>query len=164
MKKVLLLFFFLLSLPACAMQLQGGVYYDVNSARDYVFEEIPKFQYSGYLNFERNSEIEKIVYSHNTNGEIIAITVLYRKEMNKAYVYGTDKKLIYVDIYDKNVNLYPHRGYRYDLKGNLILTSLSVSENEHFRFDPDGNLIAHSINNVIYDEKGRVIGSGSVRK
>ena len=73
-------------------------------------------------------------------------------EMAKRYGF------IYVEKYDRPVNEYPHRGYRYDLSGNLVLTSLTVSKNEMFRFEPDGTLVVHSINGVIYDEQGNVIG------
>ena len=58
----------------------------------------------------------------------------------------------------RSVSQSRYRGYRYDLNGTLILTSLTVSKKELFRFTPEGQLLVHSINGIIYDENGRVIG------
>ena len=141
--------------------LEGGVKYDTQSAREYVFSEIPQFKLQAdtpYF-FKRGANVEKVIYTYDNFNKIIGITVQYKNELNKAYIYDSDKNLIYIDIYDKNTNVYPHRGYRYNMQGKLILTSLSVNRDEHFRFDYHGNLIAHSINNVIYDEKGNKLGT-----
>ncbi len=163
MKKFFVFFIFIflvLSLPVRAEKIiTGGVSYNVDEAREYVFDDVQPFKIDTKYVFERSDNVERIVYSYDNNHKIIAATVLYKSEMNKAYIYDENKKLIYVDIYDKNVNLFPHRGYRYNLKGKLVLTSLSVSKDEHFRFDAYGNLLAHSINGTIYDENGNVIGT-----
>lgn len=152
--------FFVLSQQAYAEKLiTGGVTYNVDEAREYVFDDVQPFKINTKYAFERSDNVERIVYSYDNNHKIIAATVLYKTEMSKAYIYDANKKLIYVDIYDKNVNIFPHRGYRYNLNGKLILTSLSVSKDEHFRFDSYGNLLAHSINGIIYDENGNVIGT-----
>ena len=90
---------------------------------------------------------------------VIGITVQYINEPDKAYIYGPDKTLIYMDKYDKPVSVFPHRGYRYTIDGKLNLTSLSVSPNEHYRFSPSGSLIAHSVDGIIYDENGSQIGT-----
>lgn len=162
MKKFVCFLLFLLTItPALAVEIQGGVSFDVNSAREYVQEgqpdgvDIP----DAYYQFQANNT-EKVVYSRNNEGQVIGITVQYINEPAKAYIYNPNRKLIYVDKYDKPTNVYPHRGYRYDLTGKLILTSLTVSKNEMFRFSPNGKLIAHSINGIIYDENGNIIGRG----
>lgn len=144
-----------------ALELQGGVAFTVDSARDYLEEGQPGWvDFSDkYYKFHADNT-EKVVYSYNNSGDTIGITVQYINEPQKAYIYNKKGNLIYVDKYDKSVNIYPHRGYRYDLSGNLILSSLTVSKDEMFRFSPDGKLIAHSINNVIYDENGNIIGHG----
>lgn len=144
-----------------AMEIQGGVSFNVNSAREYVQAGQPDGVTipDNYYQFQANN-VDKVVYSKNNEGDIIGITVRYMNEPTKAYIYNRNKNLIYVDKYDKPTDIYPHRGYRYDLDGNLILTSLTVSKNEMFRFSADGHLIAHSINGIIYDEKGNIIGSG----
>lgn len=163
MKRIIYLLILFLTLTnfAVATELQvGGVSFDVNSAREYVQEgQRDNVEISGPSKFEPN-KIEKFVYSYNNNNEVVGITVQYANEPDKAYIYDKNKNLIYVEKYDKPINIYPHRGYRYKLDGKLDLTSLSVSKDEHFRFSPNGRLIAHSINGTIYDESGNVIGSG----
>lgn len=161
MKKIILtILCLLISNISLAVTLDGGVKYTTQSAREYVFSAIPQFKLDANTPyyFKRGNNIERLIYSYDNFNNIIGITVLYKNELNKTYIYDKDKNLIYIDIYDKNTNIYPHRGYRYNLQGKLILTSLSVSKNEHFRFDYQGNLIAHSVNDIIYDENGRQIG------
>lgn len=156
----LLVSFLIFNCCACALELQGGVKYNVDSAREYVREgQKDTTQISGPFVF-RAENTDKVIYSYNNSGMVIGITVRYINEPTVGYIYGRDKTLIYVDKYDKPTDIYPHRGYRYNIDGELVLTSLSVSENEHFRFTPEGALLAHSINGVIYDENGQVIGKG----
>ena len=161
MKKILLLLFtiyYLLFTPSYSMQLEGGVKYNVDSAREYVQErQLNNIQVTGPFTLQAGN-VERVVYSKNPLGEIIAMTVLYKGTPDKTYIYDKNKKLIYTENYDKPVNIYPHRGYRYDLDGKLVLTSLTVSKDEMFRFTPDGKLLAYSINGIIYDEKGNIIG------
>lgn len=143
-----------------AKPLEGGVSYDVNSARGYVHEaQVDNIEVTGPTTFS-GSNTEKVVYSYNNAGNVIGITVQYINEPTKAYIYDKNGNLIYVDQYDRPVNIYPHRGYRYNLQGKLILTSLTVSKDELFRFSPDGKLLVHSIKGIIYDENGKVIGRG----
>lgn len=163
MKKIFYTFFMFCAfiLPTYAMMIDGGVTFNVDSARDYVFEGKP---YGVEINapyiFKKDKTVERAIYSYNNNNEIIGITVLYKTEPDKTYIYNRDNCLIYVEKYDKPVNQYPHRGYRYDLQNNLVLTSLTVSKDEMFRFEPNGRLVVHSVNGVIYDENGNVIGHG----
>lgn len=154
---------FALPLASCAqaLELQGGVKYSVDSARDYIQEGLPDNVNIPEKYYQLQSDnVEKTVYSYNNSHEIIGITVAYINEPAKAYIYNKNGTLIYMDKYDKPVNVYPHRGYRYDLNGKLILTSLTVSKNELFRFSPNGSLLVHSVNGIIYDKNGNVIGSG----
>lgn len=164
MKKFILFLLILFLSASCksqALELQGGVAFTVDSARDYLEQGQPNgVNFSDkYYKLQANNT-GKVVYSYNNAGDVIGITVQYTNEPNMAYIYDKDKNLIYIDKYDKPVNIYPHRGYRYNLEGKRILSSLTVSKNEMFRFDPEGNLIAHSVNNIIYDENGNVIGHG----
>ncbi len=162
MKKIIYVLFLLICLGGhvFAMQLEGGVRYNVDSAREYVQEgQIDNITVSGHAAFDENdSNIAKKVYSYNNSGEVVGVTVLYKDEPNAAYIF-VNGRLKYVDKYDRNVDLYPHRGYRYNLAGELVLTSLTVSKAELFRFTPSGELLIHSINGVMYDENGNVAGT-----
>lgn len=161
MKKIiyLILFSVLFMNTVFALEIQGGVKYDVKSAREYLQEGEPdNVNISGPSHFSQNDETGKAVYSYDNEGNIIGITVQCKNDPTKSYIYGKDYALKYINQYDKPTTIYPHRGYRYDLNGKLILSSLIVSKDEQFRFDRDGNLIAHSIKNIIYDENGNVIG------
>lgn len=143
-----------------AMELQGGVKYTVDSAREYIQQGLPDGMEIPDKYYQVQADnVEKMVTSYNNSGEVVGVTVQYINEPTKAYIYKKGK-LAYVETYDKPVKIYPHRGYRYDLDGKLILTSLTVSKNELFRFSPSGTLLAHSVNGIIYDENGNVIGSG----
>lgn len=163
MKKIIsLIVLFLVSLNMVfAVELTGGVSFTVDSARDYLKQGQPVgINFSEKYNRFSPENTQKVVYSYNNSGEVIGVTVQDPNDPTKAYIYDKNRILIYVDKYDKPVYIYPHRGYRYDLDGNLILSSLTVSKNEMFRFDPNGKLIAHSVNGIIYDENGNVIGHG----
>lgn len=152
---------FLVVMPVFAETIQGGIFYTVDSAREYIQEGLPEdVNIPGEYYFLQSGKTQRVVYSRNNSGIVIGITVQYKSEPDRAYIYDSKSRLIYIDTYDKSVDIYPHRGYRYNLDGKLILTSLTVSKNEMFRFDSDGNLIVHSIDGVIYDENGKIIGSG----
>ena len=159
----ILISLFIFANSTFAIELQGGVAFDVNSARDYVqdgqADNLDNINASGseYFNDDENA-IERKVYSYNNNNEVIGITIQYKNEPDKSYIYGKNNNLIYIEKYDRRVSVYPHRGYRYNLDGKLLLTSLTVSKNEMFRFTPEGQLLAHSINGIIYDESGNAIG------
>jgi len=163
MKKLYLLLMLFIVFASCvgATELKGGVSFNTDSAREYLQDgQTDSVDISGPYSFQNSSNVQKMVYSYNNEGVVIGITVQYKNESDKAYIYGKNNNLMYVDKYDKSVNIYPHRGYRYNLDGKLILSSLTVSKKEQFRFSPDGKLIAHSINGVIYDENGKIIGTG----
>lgn len=164
MRKIFYTIFILIafSASAYAVQLEGGVKYNVDSAREYVQQnQVNNIAIQGHATFDENdSNIAKKVYSYNNSGDVVGVTVQYKNESNAAYIY-VNGKLKYVDKYDRNVDLYPHRGYRYNLAGELVLTSLTVSKSELFRFTPSGELLVHSINGVMYDESGNEIGTAS---
>lgn len=162
MRKIICILFLLICFggQTFAMQLEGGVKYNVDSAREYVqAQQVNNITIQGHATYDENdSNIAKKVYSYNNSGGVVGVTVLYKNEPNAAYIFVNDK-LKYVDKYDKDVNIYPHRGYRYNLAGELVLTSLTVSKTELFRFTPSGKLLVHSINGVMYDENGNEIGT-----
>lgn len=165
MKKMILLITTLLVFSGAvySQELQGGVKFNVDSARNYVQQaQTDRIKVSGPTYFlKTDKSFGKIVYSYNNSGDVIGVTVQSRENPLMAYIYGSSNNLKYVDKYDRDINLFPHRGYRYNLDGRLILTSLTVSKYEQFRFSPGGKLLAHSIRGVIYDESGNQIGSAS---
>lgn len=156
----ILMFLLILTNYSFADEVQtGGVSFDVGSARDYLQKGQPdSIDIARLGDFSQDSSVQKVIYTYNNNHKVIGITVLYKGEPDMDYIYNKDNILIYVDKYDKPTNIYPHRGYRYDVNGKLILKSLVVSPNEQFRFAPGGKLIAHSKNGTIYDENGNIIG------
>lgn len=155
---ILILLFTTDSSSVYADVLEGGVKYDVAAARAYLKDgQVDSISVTGPFEIQEDN-IERIVRSYNNSGELIGTTVQYIKDSKRAYIYGRNNRLIYMEKYDKPTNIYPHRGYRYDLNGNLNLSSLSVSKTEHFRFSPDGKLIAHDVNGITYDENNNVIG------
>lgn len=167
MRKLIYLLITLLVLNnlAIATEIKGGVSFNVNSAREYLQNGEPdNVEILAPLHFTQGDANGKVVYSYNNNGDVTGITVQYKNEPTKAYIYGKDYNLKYINQYDKSTDIYPHRGYRYDLNGKLVLSSLIVSKNEQFRFDPNGNLIAHSVKNIIYDENGNIIGKSQPEK
>lgn len=164
MRKIFYLSFIVFAiciLPVFADGLSGGVTYNVKTARQYVqssqVNEIAPIK--KHLTFVNDDNILKMTYSYQDVNHMIARTVVYKGETQSAYIYdGTTNQLKYIDKYDKDVNTYPHRGYRYNLEGKLILTCLTINNNEQYRFSPDGKLLAHSANGIIYDENGKIIG------
>lgn len=161
MKKIiyLVMTFLILSHSVFSMEIQGGVKYDVDSAREYLQEgQSNNAEITGHYKFEAKNT-EKVVYSYNNAGDIVGITVQYINEPTKGYIYDKRGNLIFMDKYDRSVNLYPHRGYRYKMDGSIDLATLTVSSKEQFRFTPDGRLLAHALNGIIYDENKNIIGS-----
>jgi len=161
MKKItyFLICFLILSHSVFAIELQGGVKYTVDSARDYLQDgQTDNIEITGPYRLDADNA-QKVVYSYNNSGDVVGITVQYLNEPTKAYIYDKRGNLIYMDKYDKSVDIYPHRGYRYKMDGSIDLATLTVSKKEQFRFSPKGQLIAHSISGIIYDENGNVIGS-----
>lgn len=161
MKKIvylLICFLFFITSTSAAV-LEGGVKYSVDSARDYLQDgQVNNIEITGPYKFEADNA-EKVVYSYNNSGDVVGITVQYINEPTKGYIYDKRGNLIYMDKYDKSVDVYPHRGYRYKMDGSIDLATLTVSKKEQFRFSPKGKLIAHALNGIIYDENGNVIGN-----
>lgn len=149
---------------AFSAELKGGVSFDVKSARNYLLEgQIDNVDISKHPFFQHDDKVERVVYSYNNNGDIIAATVQYKDDHTTAYIYGRDNNLKYIEKYDRPVNLYPHRGYRYNLEGKLTAQSLTVSPTELFRFSPTGKLLIHSVNGIMYDDNGKKYGKAISR-
>lgn len=169
MRKFLIFFIFLfLTLPSNAeMFLEGGVKYNVESAREVVDEnviyKIPLWQIkSDFIDKNHKENIFNLLkgsvelkdrslalFSDGTYG------VIYKKNELEVFYYKSDGILLYKEIRDGLK--YPFRAYKYDTKGNLVNKSLRVSKGETFIYAPSGELIAHWVKNFGYDAKGNII-------
>lgn len=164
MKKIILILTLMLALPVFSQELQCGVAYDVNSARSYVQEgqESDIGQQSNLYYDGVNPKDVDIIYEYNSNGVPISFNVLYKDDLKRDYIYKMDNKLLYVNKYDKDVTIFPHRAYTYTPNGKLVHTSLIVSKGNCFVFLPNGKLLARVVNSVYYlGNTNIVVGSQS---
>lgn len=168
MKKYLLIALILISgLNVNAEVLQGGISYDVNSAREELIDGISYAIDSKYIN---NNIIDKD-YAQNLNYILNGITEL--KDRTLAYfsdntyaIYKHDDPY-YIYYYDKNGNLnyiekkeslnYPYKTYKYNTSNKLVNMSMRVSKLETFIYSKDGKLLAHWVKDKAFDEQGNVI-------
>ena len=168
MKKYLLIALILiLGLNVNAEVLQGGISYDVNSAREELIDGISYAIDSKYIN---NNIIDKD-YAQNLNYILNGITEL--KDRTLAYfsdntyaIYKHDDPY-YIYYYDKNGNLnyiekkeslnYPYKTYKYNISNKLVNMSMRVSKSETFIYSKDGKLLAHWVKDKAFDEQGNVI-------
>jgi hypothetical protein len=170
MKKILSVILILfLSLPASALLLEGNAQYNVESAREEVFNNI-KYK----LN---NKNIQEFLtdpnYSNNykslKNGKtkvadrILALFsdgtygVRYLKNPYHNYYYDNTGLLFKLDVLDKPFYVYPHKSIAYDRQGLFMNATFVISKDEQYLYDSKQNLIGHWIENSCYDEKGNVL-------
>lgn len=163
MKKLLLVLVLMVVLPAFSQELQGGVTYDVNSARAYVQDgQQSDIGQQSNLYYSSNGNDADIIYIYDTNGVPNAFVAQYKDDNRKAYFYGMNNKLQYVDKYDKPPEVYPHRAYRYTTKGKLATTALMTSKNNGFVFTPKGKLTVRLVDGVGYlGNSNIIVGSQS---
>lgn len=168
MKKIILiLIIIMLHFPAFAEVLQGGVSYDVNSAR----EELLRFSdkkidktlvQSFYRDYYYNeNQTYKLSANKNPANRVLAFFsdttygVMYNAIPLYVWYYSKDGTLIYME--KKDSTEYPYKTYKYTPSGLLMNMSLRVSKEEAFVFTPAGKLIAHWIGSNAYDEENNVI-------
>lgn len=136
---------------AFATELQGGISFDVNSARQYVQQgQIDDIGPQGHLYYDGNSSNADIIYTYSANNVPIGFNIQYKDDLTTSYVYGMDNRLRYIDKYDKPTNIYPHRGYRYTPDGKLYNTGLTISKYNGFIFKPNGKLRTRIVNGFCY--------------
>jgi len=163
MKKILLITLLFFLSPVYAEELQGGVTYDVNSARAYVQDgQISDIGQQSNLYYSNNGSTDDIIYGYSANNVPECFTVRYNDDLTRDYIYGMNNKLLYVIKNDRPTTEFPHRGYRYNTKGKLINTTLMTSKNNGFTFSPSGKLLGRLIGGVGYlGNTNIVIGSQS---
>lgn len=160
-----LIIFFIL--PVQAEVLQGGVSYDVNSAREELLNGIKYTIDSNYVNnFYQDSE-----YEQNTNYILQGMTELkdrtlayfsdntyaVMKKIDPYHIYYYNSQGILMYVEKKDGLSYPYKTYKYNTAKKLVNMSFRVSKGETFIYNKDGKLIAHWLNDKAYDDNGNVI-------
>ena len=168
MKKYLLIVLILIfGISANAEVLQGGVSYDVNSARNELLDGINYTIDSKYINgFYYDSEHDKNVgFILQGLTELKDRTLAYFSDGTYAvskhddpyhvYYYSGDGVLNYIE--EKDGLNYPYKTYKYNTSKKLVNMSMRVSKGETFIYTKDGKLLAHWLKDKAYDESGNVI-------
>lgn len=167
MKKIIVLLFLVLSLPVNAAVLEGGIDYNVNSAREALLENSDR---SIDINLIQAHIIdiqhkENISYIYQGKAELkdrvlaffsdSTYAVMLNNDPLHVWYYALNGDLLYAEKKDRVQ--YPYKSYKYTTSGRLVNMSLRVSKGETFIYSPDGKLIAHWIGANAYDESNRVI-------
>jgi len=169
MKKFLNIIFLviLFILPVNAEILQGGVSYDVNSARQELLDGISYTIESKYINNyyhdeEYNQNVEYILkgmteLKDRTLAYFSDSTYAVLKKDNPYFVYYYNSRGTLLYIEKKDGLNFPYKAYKYDTSKKLINMSLRVSKGETYIYNSNGKLIAHWLNDKAYDENNNVI-------
>lgn len=174
MKKFILLFVLLVSLPAYCEVLTGEVMYSVRDASIELQQNRP--QTLDYL-IAQNNFVDKN-HTENYSALLKGVTKLSDRTLgifsDGSYALNYKNDLTHVWYYDKNgflINVeertslqYPYRSYKYDSDGELVNMSMRVSEKETFIFSPVGELLGHWIGENCYDENGNVVMTRKILK
>ncbi len=168
MKRYLIVLILLIfGLTSHAEVLQGGVSYDVDSARDDLMESVSYTIKTDEINgFYTDAE-----YEQNANYMLKGVTdlkdrtlayfsdgtyaVQKKDDPYKVYYYGAAGVLMYVE--KKQSLEYPYKSYKYNTAGKLVNMSLRVSKSETYIYAKDGKLLAHWVKSNAYDEHGNII-------
>lgn len=168
MKRYLLIAtLFIFCLTANAEILQGGVTYDVNSARKDLMDSVSYTLGSDEINgfytdadYEQNyncilkgvTDLKDKTLAYFSDG---TYAVLKKENPYKVYYYNAGGDLMYIE---KKMSLdYPYKSYKYNTSGKLVNMSLRVSQGETYIYSKDGKLLAHWLKSNAYDEQGNII-------
>lgn len=183
MKKVLLaLSLLLLNCCNCFaddVKLQGGVVYNVKTAKEKAFEglslKLDKTFLKDYLmdaNLEQNKEIlktgvqkdDRILMSFDIYDFVKGYVVVYEDKPEYAFYYTNKGYLVAVDVSKYWGSDFPYRVGKYNpVTGNLISIGLYVSDDEQFVYNKKGNLKAHWIDDIGYNAKGKPIAKRTLK-
>lgn len=168
MKKIFLVLVILLfHLPVYAEVLQGGVTYDVNSAREellkYSDNKIDKTLVESFYRdyYYKENQAYKLKADTTLTNRVLAFFsdttygVMYNAIPLYVWYYSKDGDLIYME--KKDSTEYPYKAYKYTPSGLLMNMSLRVSKEETFIYTPAGKLVAHWIGPNAYDEDNNII-------
>jgi hypothetical protein len=164
---LILVLFLFFAVPVEAKIITGGVEVSVNQAREELFSNsapnpdfnLLKSNLIDINHFENLSTLLKGItelkdrtlakFSDGSYG------IIYKDNPTKVFYYSLDGVLIYYDV--KSSLEYPYKTYKYSLNGELVNTSLRISEGESFIFEKSGKLLAHWVGDYCYDEENNVI-------
>lgn len=147
--------------------LQGGVSYDVNSARNELMDGISYTIDSKYVNdfyydkdYEQNANyilqgltsLKDRTLAYFSDG---TYAVCKNNDPYHVYYYGAAGNLNYVE--EKDGLNYPYKTYKYNTAQKLVNMSMRVSKSETFIYSNNGKLLAHWLKDKAYDESGNVI-------
>ena len=171
---LILVLFLFFAVPVSAKIITGGVEVSVNQAREELFSSsTPKPDFRVIkANIIDSNRVENIsmLLKGNTDlkDRILAkfsdstYGVIYKNNPTNVFYYSFDGILIYNEI--KSSLEYPFKTYKYTPDGNLVNTSLRVSEDEAFIFYKSGKLLAHWVGDSCYDEENNVIMTREIFK
>lgn len=164
---VIIIFVFLICLPACSQIITGGVEYSVEEARTSVLEN-PQAPLSRQVIMGHIFDKERV---ENLTSLLQGITKLndrtlayfsdgsygvnYADDPMHVWYYSNNGVLMHSEI--RTSLRYPYKSYKYTPDGQLVNMSLRVSEEETFIFDNSGYLIAHWVGQNCYDENNSII-------
>lgn len=169
-KKIILILCLSIAIPSYGEAvLTGGVFYNVNSAREELLhtpiKKLNPFFTAQHITDKNNTE--NLKYFLRGNVELKDRTLAFFSNSTYAVMYNEDKyhvwyytnsgKLIYTEVKD-GLN-YPYKSYKFNTAGKLINMGLRISKGETFIYSPNGKLIAHWLGQYAYDEKGNIIMS-----
>lgn len=164
---IIILSFFVFSLPVFPMVISGGVDMTDYKVRDNVFQSPiiqPDYNLLNSHIFDINNSQNKMnllkgytnlkdrtlaYFSDGTYGVIYCDNPMY------VWYYENNGVLIYFDI-KSSLDL-PCNTYKYSVGGKLLNISSRISKTESYVFDIRGKQIAHWIGEKCYDEHGNVI-------
>ena len=182
MKKIILLalifFSFILPVKSNEKLLTGSVVYTLETAKEEAFQgldlKVDKNIFKDYLIDVNNKENRNVLASgvsidgreimsfQTTKGLVRGYTVVYDKEPHYVYYYSTSGYLVGFDI-NNNSNNFPYKvGKYHPITGNLISVALYISETEQYVYNKNGKLKAHWVDEIAYNEKGKIIAKRSI--
>ncbi len=147
--------FIILTLPAEAEVIQGGVRYSINSAREELLNtpeiSVPNSLMQSNL-FDIKTEIKDRSLAKFSDG---SYAVIYKDNPKFAWYYSQNGILTHVQV--KTSETYPYKSYKYTPDNQLVNMSLRVSKEETFIYTPSGKFIAHWLYQNCYDENNNII-------
>ena len=169
MKKIITLLLFLcLTLPLFGFTLKGGVTYTVEQARKEAFANVeytlpkhiinanrtdPNYKQNQTLIKNKVKETSDRYIGYFSDGTYI---IVYKDNLYFEYYYNQKGNISAIG--KRTSKTFPSKCYKYNNKGTLIVIILYVDQNNSYTFEPNGKLTSHWINNVGYDQNGKIIG------